>query len=76
MVLPYYHLQSDQVETFLKKPCFPETVIPASQWVGTASSDDNMVQQRNIHRGRRLAKLARELDIGSIWRWIPTGVVV
>jgi hypothetical protein len=47
------------------QPCFPETVVPAPQWVGIASSDDNMCQQRNIHRGRRLSELPGELYVRS-----------
>ena len=35
-----------------------------------------MIQQGNIHRGRRFAKLPGELNVRGAGRWIPRRVVV
>ena len=60
----------------LKEPCLPEAVVSSAQGICTSSSNDNMVQQRDIHRGRRLSELPCELYIRSAWTWVATWMVV
>jgi hypothetical protein len=59
-----------------KEASFSETVIPSTERICTAPTDDNMVQQRNIHRSRRLPQLPRKLNIRGAGRWISAGVVL
>ena len=54
----------------LKEPCFPEAVVPSAKRISPSSSDDNMIQERYIHRRRGLPELPYELDIRSTWRWV------
>jgi hypothetical protein len=46
----------------------PETVVPPSQRTSTSTSNDNMVQQSNIHCSCGLPELPHELDIRSAAR--------
>jgi hypothetical protein len=59
-----------------KEPGFPEAVIPSTEGISSSSSDDNMIQERDIHCRCCLAELPGKLDIRSARRWIAAGVVV
>lgn len=66
-----------KVEGFwLEKAGLPETVIPATQRVSTPSTNDNMVQEGDIHSCCGFPKLPGELDIRRAGRWIAAGMVV
>jgi hypothetical protein len=53
-----------------KETCFPKTIVPTSQGIGTSPTNDNMLQQRNIHRSGCFPELPCKLYVGSAWRWV------
>jgi hypothetical protein len=50
-----------------KETRFSKAVIPPTERIGTASTNDNMIQQRYIHSSSRLAELSGKLDIRRAW---------
>jgi len=47
---------------FSKEARFSKTVVPPTQRIGPSATDNNMIQQREIHHRRSLTALPRELD--------------
>jgi hypothetical protein len=58
-----------------KEPRFSKIVIAPTKGVSPSATNDNVIQQRGIHRRSPLAELPSQL-IRSTWRWIAAGVVV
>jgi hypothetical protein len=58
-----------------KEPGFPEAVIPSTEGISSSSSDDNMIQERDIHCRCCLAELPGKLDIRSARRWVVVWVI-
>ena len=59
-----------------KEPRFPKAVVASTKRVSPSATDDNVIQQRDIHCRSCLTKLPRKLYICCAWRWIPAGMVV
>ncbi len=50
--------------------------MPAARRVGTDATDDDVIDQVDVHGFRRFAELTRELEIGGARRRITAGVIV
>ncbi len=75
IVLRYYHARFLQVN-FSKEASLSEAIVPPTEWISTASTNDNMVQHRYIHRGCCFSELSCELDVRCAWGWISRRMVV